>query len=364
VAVYEKLVEEFPDALGFRGNLALGFSGLTDVYQELGRWEDALDASRKALALFAKLMDDSPDDPHCLPALLEAHFKLGVLLQQVGQQDKAIVERDKVIAQLGKAIELKPDEVTRRYFYALTRAEAGDLTGYRSVCAAMLDRFGRTENPAVAHWVAWTLVLAPDAVKDSDQAVRLAEIAVKSDPKNEVYSDTLGSALYRAGRFGEAIRRLTEFSNDREPATATPSSPIYAWFFLAMAHHRAGHAEEARKWLDKASKWVEQQTKSPSNEGNRTWNRRLTWQLLRREAEALLKGSGSRQAERRRELSGQDHNELSQPVSLRLEWEPDKPRATVQQTLRLAAGYRRTADLAAVVGGRRATLNAGRRDAA
>jgi hypothetical protein len=60
-----------------------------------------------------------------------------------------------------------------------------------------------------------------------------------------------------------------------------------------MAHHRAGHAEEARKWLVKASKWVERQTKNPSNEGNRTWNRRLTWQLLRREADALLKRSGA-----------------------------------------------------------------------
>jgi tetratricopeptide (TPR) repeat protein len=290
VAVVQKVIEDFPDRPYLVNNLADGFSRLTDLYQELGRREDALDASRKKVVLYAKLMDDRPDGSAYLQLLLAANYKLVSLLQK-GDQDQAGAERDKVIRRLAKLIELKPDEVTCRYYCALMRAEAGDLTGYRNVCAAMLDHFDRTKNPADAYWVAWTLVLAPDSVKDLDQAVKLAEIAVRSDPKNDAYSLTLASALYRAGRFSEAIQRLNDSAASGLAATK-PSSPLHGWFFLAMAHRRLGHVEEAHEWLDKASKRVEQETKNPSSEANRAWNRRLTWQLLRKEAEALLKQSG------------------------------------------------------------------------
>jgi tetratricopeptide (TPR) repeat protein len=301
VALAQRLAEDDPSRFPF--GLAFELSCCADLYQELGRWQDAIDAGRKALDL-AKLADA---DAHrrnfgsqaqlrnfgsqVLSQLLGAHYKLVFLLQAAGRQDKARAERDPVIARLAKAIELKPDDVALRYFYALAQAEAGDLTGYRNACAAMLDRFGRTENPDVADRVAWTLGLAPDAVKDLDQAVKLAEMAVRNDSKNKAHPLTLGSALYRAGRFGEAIVRLNETSADQGQAATNLSSPIYAWFFLAMAHHRLGHAEESRKWLDKARKRAEQEIKNPSNGGFLTWNRRVTWQLLRREAEALLRKS-------------------------------------------------------------------------
>jgi hypothetical protein len=62
------------------------------------------------------------------------------------------------------------------------------------------------------------------------------------------------------------------------------SSPAYTWFFLAMAHKRSGHPEEARSWLDKAIKRMKQETQRK----DLPWNCGLTLQLLRREAQALL----------------------------------------------------------------------------
>jgi hypothetical protein len=35
------------------------------------------------------------------------------------------------------------------------------------------------------------------------------------------------------------------------------------WFFLAMAHYRLGHAEEARRWLEKASRATDDVLKPP-----------------------------------------------------------------------------------------------------
>jgi hypothetical protein len=53
-----------------------------------------------------------------------------------------------------------------------------------------------------------------------------------------------------------------------------------------MAHQRAGHAAEARQWLDKAIRQMEQDIQA----ADLMWNRRLTLQLLRREAESLVRG--------------------------------------------------------------------------
>jgi len=66
-------------------------------------------------------------------------------------------------------------------------------------------------------------------------------------------------------------------------------SPVYTHFFLAMAHHRLGHAAEAKNWLDKAMAGAERELRHPTSDASRVWNRRLTLQLLQREAEAVVK---------------------------------------------------------------------------
>src|SRR5205807_850000 len=68
------------------------------------------------------------------------------------------------------------------------------------------------------------------------------------------------------------------------PASETAST-AYARFFLAMAHQRLGHGEEARRWLSEAVRVADQElaAKSPP-----PWNRRVTLQILRREAEGLI----------------------------------------------------------------------------
>jgi hypothetical protein len=51
-----------------------------------------------------------------------------------------------------------------------------------------------------------------------------------------------------------------------------------------MTHQRLGHPKEGRKWLDKAIKQMKEEMKNPGV----PWTDRLTLQLLRRQAEALL----------------------------------------------------------------------------
>ena len=88
--------------------------------------------------------------------------------------------------------------------------------------------------------------------------------------------NTLGAALFRAGRFEDAIRRLEEGIKLRNGAE-TPQD----WPFLAMAHHRLGHRDEARGWLDRL------RDRRPSTKPYQFWNE-LEIGLLRSEAEAVI----------------------------------------------------------------------------
>src|SRR5262249_11805126 len=95
----------------------------------------------------------------------------------------------------------------------------------------------------------------------------------------------LGAALYRAGRFEEAIQRLNT------SITAQNDDGVFGdWLFLAMAHHRLGHAAEARNWLDKT---IQGEAKKKADREPLGWVQRLQLQTLRREARELIEGKAA-----------------------------------------------------------------------
>jgi tetratricopeptide (TPR) repeat protein len=130
-------------------------------------------------------------------------------------------------------------------------------------------------------------------------AVDLARSAVK-----DASGSTLrGAVLYRAGQPKEAVAELTtaiELYRPRRDAADHPTyfmathqvkiRALYArwgeWpsclLFLAMAHHRLGKADEARKSLDRAVQDMEHNPPA-------YWQERLMLRLLCREAETLIK---------------------------------------------------------------------------
>jgi tetratricopeptide (TPR) repeat protein len=193
-------------------------------------------------------------------------------------------EWDRAASALGKAVEGQPDDRPRPHMYSLHHLallEAGQPAQARRAVSEMLARFGEEKDPRLARNVAWSAVLSPGA--DPELPIRLAQVAL--DAYSEYYKptalNTLGAALYRAGRFDEAIRRL------EESVKAVNGQGWWAdWAFLAMAHHRLGHRQEARFWLDKlrAFPW------SPTDYPDRTayiWSD-LGIRVLLREAEALI----------------------------------------------------------------------------
>jgi len=151
----------------------------------------------------------------------------------------------------------------------------------------MLAHFSSFINTEAVHIIAWTCIQLPDGLDDWTRLVQLTEKTLAADRDNYSRLTTLGAVLYRAGRFQEAARRLTEaeaaFLKAKDPA----KTMAYTCLFLAMTQQRLGNAEQAQEWLAKAVREIDQ----PSPEKakiNQVWSRRLTLGLLRREAEALI----------------------------------------------------------------------------
>ena len=95
--------------------------------------------------------------------------------------------------------------------------------------------------------------------------------------------NTLGAILYRAGRFEDAIRQL-----GRSVEVHDAEGMRYDAVFLAMAHHRLGHADEARRWLRPSNAVDPITMRNPGAGDDPSWLRRLEIELLRREATNMI----------------------------------------------------------------------------
>jgi WD40 repeat protein/Tfp pilus assembly protein PilF len=214
-----------------------------------------------------------------------------------GEYWKIPLRRGAAHAELGHWVQAvadftKSSELERRNEQSLCRQAlahlgAGDTAGYRKTCMAILNRFGQTDDGDTANSVAWTCALVPAAVKDPAQLVRLAEKALASDPRQYNYLNTLAAVLCRTGKYEAAVERFSEaIKAQGKGGTA------WDWLLLAIAHHHLGHSADARQWLDKATAWIdgEAQPKADSEKSALlAWNDRLELQLLRTEAEGLIR---------------------------------------------------------------------------
>ncbi len=162
-----------------------------------------------------------------------------------------------------------------------------DREKYRQVCEDLVKRFGKSNQVDHTHWLVWTCALAPDAVTDWQPVLELAEQAVATTPKGYRYLNALGAALYRAGRLEEAAQRLREANAAYKPEDEKSGTITYNGFFLALVHHRLGKTSEAQPWLEKARHKMELILQD-KDAASLVWNRKLTLQLLCREAEEVL----------------------------------------------------------------------------
>ena len=161
-------------------------------------------------------------------------------------------------AAYNKAIEMGLDGTSVWAHLAAAQLALGHIDGYRKSCAQLLEHFDQGEGWQDANTVAWFCLLSPDSGVDLARVVQVAEQALtrKDSHSPPTYRhdvlNTLGVALYRAGRYQEAVARLGESMQ----AHANGGDPD-DWLFLAMAHWKLGHPSDARLWYARAVEWME-----------------------------------------------------------------------------------------------------------
>jgi hypothetical protein len=171
--------------------------------------------------------------------------------------------------------------------HLLFRLRAGDVSGYRDGCAALISRFHGEERLAFVQPIAWACSLGPDAMVDWTSLTRAMEAAVEQWPSDAEVRKTLGALQVRAGMPRQAISTLEE-----SVRLNGHGGNAFDWLFLALAHHRLGHSQQATAALATARDWIahgdERAIPDPYLWSPLRWYTRLELNLLLREAEGKI----------------------------------------------------------------------------
>ncbi|PHS06951.1 MAG: hypothetical protein COA78_13840 [Blastopirellula sp.] len=166
------------------------------------------------------------------------------------------------------------------YYHAGLLHAARDTKRYQQTCQKMLTTFADSDEPLAIHSTVWTCGLAPNAIEDYAPAIRLARHIVAKEPNNKQYLNDLGTILMRAGQYGAA---KVELEKALAAGESVMISSNYIRYFLAMTEHHLGHKQAAQDQLQTANDAATKEL-----EDSPVWNRKLTLELLRKEAEALI----------------------------------------------------------------------------
>ena len=200
-----------------------------------------------------------------------ARYHRARALNRMGRYPEASADLDALIGRNPKDFMLY--ELRGTAHEALGEHEPAGLD--RVKARALLPR-----SPNLLNNQAWGLVTGSFAQRDPERAVLLARQAIALAPDQSIYLNTLGVALYRAGKCAEAVDVL-----ERSLGAGRGGFDAFDLFFLAMAHHDLGHPERALTCFDRAVNWME---------GNKKLEPQYIQELnsFRAEAKAVLAGSG------------------------------------------------------------------------
>jgi tetratricopeptide (TPR) repeat protein len=217
------------------------------------QYDDAIAAYRRATELY--------------PGYSEAYRNLSQVLAAKGDLEQAIAVFREETAR-------KP-QVADVYFYlgAFVKDKAerllkqGKTAEAEALCqeaVAAWQKAARLRPSALGNinlaWIFTTCSLPK--LRDPVRALEAAHKAVDLAPQSELAWQVLGWAEYRSGHW-QASALALEKSMDlqKDPKGGDP----WQWFWLAMAHARLGHPEEARKWYHRAVAWVDRQDPRAAN---------------------------------------------------------------------------------------------------
>lgn len=146
------------------------------------------------------------------------------------------------------ALDTIPGELDVAYDLGLVHLVCGDATDFERLRHSLIAGWSHTQNPDRARWAAQAMVLAP--IRESSaraQALTWAEMALEVEPEHPEWLALRGAALFRAGRFREALKALTvAVATGAGGQAGSARASVFA--FLALTRGALGNPAEARHW--------------------------------------------------------------------------------------------------------------------
>jgi tetratricopeptide (TPR) repeat protein len=252
IDAYGKAIELDPKATE-------SYAGRADEFTALRHWELALEGYDKAIELAAT------------SERWRYHDRRGRLWAQQGEWQKAAEDFAKLE---GAPASDKEWWMTRDR--ALATLVLNDVKAYRAAALQTRQLVGDQATAFQARWLAQVLIAKEGMIAKANLTPSLA-LAARAD---KFHAPRLAAALhFRAGHLQQAV---DGFAKD-------PGSPEYQ-FLAAMALHKLGRPDDARKLLDEASRWMQEQRDTKPGEAIPvgSWQEWALCLILQREATARL----------------------------------------------------------------------------
>lgn len=256
---WEAAKDDYSKALSGDGERWDLRAGRAEVEAALGRWDEAL-------ADYSKAIERKSDRA----ALWTARGRI-----QAERSDWG-----KAAADLDKAIHLGEEDATVWRQHLLALLAGGDEANYRRGCARLMQRFGNSKDEVTARNVAWTCALAEGSLREWQALLERSQRILTAHPQSTDALQLRAALLYRAGQYDDSLKHSQKAL---ELSAAQPQART--WLLMALAGQRLGRGDEAKKWLDKA-----EQVHIQANDKRESWEDRLVYQTLHREAETSMKG--------------------------------------------------------------------------
>jgi tetratricopeptide (TPR) repeat protein len=280
LAARQALARDNPRNARYRADVASTRVALGRLAWKAGRLAEAAGIWQEVRRHLEAAIEEDPNEPIFARQLAQVEVVIGQSYAEKALWGEAVAALARAVRH---GLEDRSAAVLRVSLLAVTR----DRDAILRLGPELLNRYGKTGEPIVASELARCCALVPGVIPHSDRLVSLAQQATVVGHAEPLRSFNLGLAEYRAGRLEDAVRNAREsFASD----TGGEMGPLGAinGALLAMAHHRLGHRDEARRWLDKINHLDWRSVRRwPSPQ---SWWQRSDFLVLKREAVELITG--------------------------------------------------------------------------
>ncbi len=224
------------DADTAKGQVQKQADELRDGIERMNRANDLMDSGR--------LHENAAENTLALAnydAAVEQRPDMSAALLTRGQLYTRFYCWDDAAADFERGFALHPPTDPNLWlWHAYLRVYVGDADGYRRACAAMLDKFGQTTDPATKMDIAQACTAGPDALPDYSYVIRLMDAIDPGDHFALERDYRLALLYYRAGKIDQAIGMIEDKSLNRNDAGFPGFAAVY---------HLAHQDEKARKTM-------------------------------------------------------------------------------------------------------------------